>query len=821
LAENSISITFEATADTAKAESQMASMGASIDGTMQRTAKSANAAAAEMDKTLAQFLKQTGATAKETAIVYAQLGQAGEKAAEEISAAFRTKPVDAMTALKKSLREFGDVALAAGRDLAVIGGGVIALGAGLLKLAQHAAEAGAKIYDAHEKTGLAAASLSGLNAISRVTGENFDSLTMALGRAGRNLTLAINEPGALTGKVLAGIMGGAENLKRLGLEPMDQALQQVLARIFALNNVGERNLALQALLGRGWMENVETLKLLATQGYEPAIAKAKELGIFFDEKSARDAKQFTLALNSMKAELSGMALTLGKEVMPYAEEFLAWLHTLKTNLEVDALRAEALAAALAAPLTGGASLIATHILLAKASKLEADATQEQTNWLVKVDAAMRAAAASAKGLAGSMGAAGGAGGQDPKAVKEYTDALGSQLEKTQAVVAAMLGSEIPARRQIEAEYQKEILAAKNLFAKDQELFEQKKISLMELGKRQAEYKDLVILYGEQRDRKLEELDAKDAARHKREIDRLIQAHQQRLEKEQEGFARLQQIEASKTLELAKDEHARILIREQRELFDLEALKQSLLRLATTEKQKTAIIAQAERDRQLITAAASKAIADSIDKTGVHQALQQQRLDWQMLSQGTRTALSEMTGALAGWGGVATRIFDQMANQIVRQVELDQEQAIEHQASQVSMARSTLTAMKQTAFYKVYWHTAKAIGELASMDFRAAALDFAAAGLYAIVAGAQVAAMVGAIGGGGGGRAASGVKAGGIQPAAAVTQPQAAGPTVNVYVDGVISPDNLDQVLQQINDRVQDGYVHLVSTTTLAPPVTRS
>jgi hypothetical protein len=79
--------------------------------------------------------------------------------------------------------------------------------------------------------------------------------------------------------------------------------------------------------------------------------------------------------------------------------------------------------------------------------------------------------------------------------------------------------------------------------------------------------------------------------------------------------------------------------------------------------------------------------------------------------------------------------------------------------------------------------------------------------------------------GGGGAAASsaggGVTAGGIGPAAAAAQPQAAGPIVNVYIDGVISSDNLNQVIQQINDNVQNGDVHLVSTTTLAPPVTRS
>jgi hypothetical protein len=51
-----------------------------------------------------------------------------------------------------------------------------------------------------------------------------------------------------------------------GMIPLDDAMQKVMARIFAMNDVGARNLALQSLLGRGWQTNVETLKMLAEQG---------------------------------------------------------------------------------------------------------------------------------------------------------------------------------------------------------------------------------------------------------------------------------------------------------------------------------------------------------------------------------------------------------------------------------------------------------------------------------------------------------------------------------------------------------------------------
>jgi hypothetical protein len=88
MAENAISVAFEATADTAQAESQMAQMGTSIDGTMQRTAKSVNATAVQMGKTIAESFRQAGATAEEAALGYKKLGLGGEQAGREIAVAF-------------------------------------------------------------------------------------------------------------------------------------------------------------------------------------------------------------------------------------------------------------------------------------------------------------------------------------------------------------------------------------------------------------------------------------------------------------------------------------------------------------------------------------------------------------------------------------------------------------------------------------------------------------------------------------------------------------------------------------------------------------
>jgi hypothetical protein len=192
-------------------------------------------------------------------------------------------------------------------------GAIVGLGGGMLELANKAAESGNQIYEASEKTGLAAENLSGLRAISKETGESFDALTQGMARAGRNLQAAIIEPGAISSKVLAQVMGGAKNLAALGLKPMDEALQTVLHRIFEVNNVGQQHLALSALFGKSWMSNIKTLKMLARDGYGPAIELAKKFHIFFDKAHSDEAHEYMLRMYELKSAFDGIWLELGEK----------------------------------------------------------------------------------------------------------------------------------------------------------------------------------------------------------------------------------------------------------------------------------------------------------------------------------------------------------------------------------------------------------------------------------------------------------------------------------------------------------------------------
>jgi hypothetical protein len=338
-----------------------------------------------------------------------------------------------------------DVAARKGRGLGglVAGsllGGVTALAGGMFALALKTADAGSQIFEASEKTGIGAAQLSGLLAITKQTGGSFEGLTGSLAKAGANLEKAIIAPGGQTAKILAQIMGGAKNLSDLGLKPMADRLQIVLARIFAMNDTGQRNAALSSLLGRGWMENVSSLKLLAEQGYTPAIAQARRLGMFFDDNSARQARQFKAALADMRAEISGLGLSIGQEVVPMFSRLMTAMQGMEPNLKALGLRIMAIEAAV----TGVGIPLA--IKMWKEADVQANqATQAMTDFLLRTQS-----------LTDGQKANADATGNLTSGLKTHLDVLAALIEreKDELVSLDTLGNK---QREAQVEYDRTTL----------------------------------------------------------------------------------------------------------------------------------------------------------------------------------------------------------------------------------------------------------------------------------------------------------------------------------------------------------------------------
>lgn len=227
---------------------------------------------------------------------------------------FENQMVETMTHSIGISKEF-----AIGMGVAV--GAVTGLAIAMFELAHKAAEVGGKIYELGEKTQMSAETLSGIMAVTKQTGESFDSLATAISRSSINIQKII-DAGPEHHSTLVRIIGGYKELQEIGLKPTDERFQEIIHRIFEMNDIGERNRALQELMGRGWMSNYSSLQLLAEKGYGPAIEKAKQLGVYFDNESAAKARQFELAWTDIQNRFAAVAQIAGVQLLPVMSALL-------------------------------------------------------------------------------------------------------------------------------------------------------------------------------------------------------------------------------------------------------------------------------------------------------------------------------------------------------------------------------------------------------------------------------------------------------------------------------------------------------------------
>lgn len=324
-----------------------------------------------------------------------------------------------------------------GGALAVVGGaGVVAaagLGAGLVSLAIKAADVGAKIFDASQNTGMGAAQMSGMMAVAKEMGGDFDSVSITLARAGANLA-ALGEHGAKSADKMNLLGRAALAAGDSGAKPLGNRIHDVVKEILSWNNQADRNRALNELLGRSWVNNITTLEAWANAA-DGGAAAARKFGIYFDDEHARQAKQFTIAIAIMRGELGALGLIIGQTVIPWLTNWMQGIQGLSARWE-----------AFTKVLGAGVALMVGDLDAAKglwgeyqdASKR---ADQTQTDFLVNLQnltqGAIKAGEEGLKPLTGKT--------------KNFSDALAGLIERERDELSevAIAGNK---QRELQAEY---------------------------------------------------------------------------------------------------------------------------------------------------------------------------------------------------------------------------------------------------------------------------------------------------------------------------------------------------------------------------------
>jgi hypothetical protein len=224
----------------------------------------------------------------------------------------------------------------------------------------------------------------------------------------------------------------------------------------------------------------------------------------------------------------------------------------------------------------------------------------------------------------------------------------------------------------------------------------------------------------------------------------------------------------------------------------------------------------------VNAGANARIA-ALNKEG--QSVRGLTAQYNSMAQQVRTAISQMTGQLTGWGGLAARVFDQTYNQIARQIEIEKLEAAEHKISQFSMMTATIDALKQTAEVQAAMEAAKGFAALAEYDYWASAQHFAAAALYGAVSAFEVASIAGAFGGGGSSAAAGVSQVQGPNSPSTASGSASSGTqqAMAIKIEGLdpsklYTGQQLTNLINAINGALQNGSATLVIRT---PVVRRS
>ena len=199
-------------------------------------------------------------------------------------------------------------------------------------MAADAGRVGDQIYRMEQITGLGAEALSGLRAISEESGESFDSLSGTLARAGKNIETAFINPTSEAGKVLTALFGKV-GLESLQLEPAQKRIEDVTRKIFDLTDAAERDFAAATLFGKGWTENIETLKKLGTEGFDVAVEKAGLFGILMTQDEVRDAHDFNEMFKGVSISWDGFKEQIGQQFIPLFSLAIEKIRELKDSLD--------------------------------------------------------------------------------------------------------------------------------------------------------------------------------------------------------------------------------------------------------------------------------------------------------------------------------------------------------------------------------------------------------------------------------------------------------------------------------------------------------
>jgi len=219
--------------------------------------------------------------------------------------------------LSNRMSSFAGIATIAGAGILAVTSAAVTGSIALFRLAQAASEYGSEIFDATEKTGLAAETISSLKVAADQSGTSLDSVTSGLAKFAKTI-----------GEANDGSDQAQAKLKKIGVTSLDldTALSQALATIAKYPPGFQQMTAAQAAFGKSGADLLPFIK--SFDGNLPGlIAKCKELGLTLSNADARAADEFGDTLDTLSAQLGATGRQFALGFMPAVTQSMAEIST--------------------------------------------------------------------------------------------------------------------------------------------------------------------------------------------------------------------------------------------------------------------------------------------------------------------------------------------------------------------------------------------------------------------------------------------------------------------------------------------------------------
>lgn len=254
-----------------------------------------------------------------------RLKDAASKELKDVERSFQRFGLNADTALAGA--KAGMLALAT-----ATAGAATALAASI----RHTANVGDELNKTSQKIGMGVEALSGLKYAAELADVTMQSLTTGL----RKLAQNASDAAAGTGEALPAFeaMGIAVKDSSGHLKTTDDLLLDVAEKMSQYGDSAQKTALAQKIFGRAGSDLIPLLNA-GKSGIAELRAEAEKLGLTWSGPDAQAAEDFNDNLTRLKRSIDGMVLSIGKELLPHADEMvksmIAWTEANKDWIKSD------------------------------------------------------------------------------------------------------------------------------------------------------------------------------------------------------------------------------------------------------------------------------------------------------------------------------------------------------------------------------------------------------------------------------------------------------------------------------------------------------